>query len=234
MCLLFSVRLKVTFSFVRINSCLKICCWLNSGTQLPKKTPSSIPWSFQMLHSVKYLQLYSFQTANCVTFSQRRTDRLKSYLPIRYSKFLHRIVQNAYKMFIHKNLGKRRKVEHRCICLSLHSIFPENCPLIPDQMVAALTCNPQVRWSWVWFLTRKSQLSRSKCCHKDCGWTVCVSVFLSLPELCLWHCSATWELRHWWWWSHRACSHMTDHCYCSRGDSPCSPASPTWKATRYA
>lgn len=100
-----------------------------------------------MLHSVKYLQLYSFQTANCVTFSQRRTDRLKSYLPIRYSKFLHRIVQNAYKMFIHKNLGKRRKVEHRCFCLSLHSIFPENCPLIPDQMVAALTCNPQVRWS---------------------------------------------------------------------------------------
>lgn len=147
MCLLFSVRLKVTFSFVRINSCLKICCWLNTGTQLPKKTPSSIPWSFQMLHSVKYLQLYSFQTANCVTFSQRRTDRLKSYLPIRYSKFLHRIVQNAYKMFIHKNLGKRRKVEHRCFCLSLHSIFPENCPLIPDQMVAALTCNPQVRWS---------------------------------------------------------------------------------------
>lgn len=142
-----------------------------------------------MLHSVKYLQLYSFQTADWVKFSQRRTDRLKSYLPIRYSKFLHRIVQNTYKMFIHKNLGKRRKIEHRYICLTLHSIFPENCPLIPDQMVAALTCNPQVHWSWVWFLTRKSQLSTSKCCHKDRGWTVYVSVCpyqSSVSDIVLW------------------------------------------------
>lgn len=63
-----------------------------------------------MLHAVKYLQLYSFQTADWIKFSQRRTDRLKSYLPIRYGKFLHRIVQNTYKMFIHKNLEKEGKL----------------------------------------------------------------------------------------------------------------------------
>lgn len=66
----------------------------------------------------------------------------------------------------------------------------------------------------------------------DCGCIVSASVFLSLPVLCLWRCSSSWGSLHWRWWSHTACSHRTDHCYCWQGGSPCSPASLTSKAKK--
>lgn len=95
---------SLLFRFVKINSRLKIRCWLNAEALLPKTSSSASPEAFTwcMLLNIKN---FLFKRSCLQTGAKLHTEQTRTkHLPIRHCKLLCLIIQNTNKMFVHKNL----------------------------------------------------------------------------------------------------------------------------------